>query len=376
MSTLVMIHCAAGTGYAIGTLERILFEAALQVEDGDPGAVHMAWRSLPDGPPGFLPPETGVIEHDLPSPDGDALRAMERYVDAHGIRRAIGFDLGVENPTNRALRRGGARRVVAYWGAPMSSLNRGMRLLVKRVEVALRRDRPDHFVFESEAMRQTAVQGRGVPENDTSVIRLGVDTDRFRPFAGAPRLPEELGISPDRFVAFFSGHMEPRKGVAVLMEAALRLVDDLGDDRFHFLLCGNRGREADPYLGMLQGSSAAEHVTFAGYRDDIPELMRNCDAGVIASTGWDSFTMSAAEMAASGLPMLVSDLQGLREAVAPDETGWTFPVGDARALADHLRRLAAEPETRGRMAAAARRRAETLFSRERQVHELAGVLAS
>lgn len=376
MSTLVMIHCAAGTGYAIGTLERILFEAALQVEGRDPGAVHMAWRSLSDGPPAFVPPETGVIEYDLPSPDGDALRALARYVDAHAIRRAIGFDLGVENPTNRALRRGGARRVVAYWGAPMSSPNRGMRLLLKRVEVALRRGRPDHFVFESEAMQETAVRGRGIPERDTSVVRLGVDTDRFRPLDGASRLPEDLGIPPDRFVAFFSGHMEPRKGVAVIMDAALRLVDDLRDDRFHFLLCGNRGREAEPYLEMLQGSRAAEHVTFGGYRDDIPGLMRNCDAGVIASTGWDSFTMSAAEMAASGLPMLVSDLQGLREAVAPGETGWTFPVGDAHALAGHLRRLADEAGTRGRMAAAARRRAEALFSRERQVQELAGLLAS
>ena len=142
--------------------------------------------------------------------------------------------------------------IVSYWGAPMSSLNSGLKLLAKRVEVSLRRSKPDHFVFESEGMREAAVFGRGVPASRTSVVRLGVDLDRFRPAEDRPvPLPSELGIPDGRFVVFYSGHFEPRKGVQVIVDAARHLVEKLDDRRFHFLLCGNKGNEADPYRRRL-----------------------------------------------------------------------------------------------------------------------------
>jgi len=60
---------------------------------------------------------------------------------------------------------------------------------------------------------------------------------------------------------------------------------------------------------------------FGGYRSDLDLLQRGCYAGVIASTGWDSFARSGLEMQASGLPVLVSDLRGLREVMEHDVSG-------------------------------------------------------
>ena len=56
--------------------------------------------------------------------------------------------------------------------------------------------------------------------------------------------------------------------------------------------------------------------------DDLSRIFPCCYAGVIASTGWDSFTVSSLEMASSGLPLVVSNLQGLSESIEADVTGF------------------------------------------------------
>jgi glycosyltransferase involved in cell wall biosynthesis len=120
---------------------------------------------------------------------------------------------------------------------------------------------------------------------------------------------------------------------------------------------------------LFEGTKAAEHITFGGYRTDVPRLLRGCSLGMIASTGWDSFPMSSLEMAASGLPLLVSELPGLRECVS-EETGVTFPVGNHERAAEIIRRILNCPRERHRMGIAGRKRVIASFSRERQVSGL------
>jgi glycosyltransferase involved in cell wall biosynthesis len=207
------------------------------------------------------------------------------------------------------------------------------------------------------------------------VVLLGADLERFRPDpADAGYAHEVLGIPRDRQLVFYSGHFEPRKGVAVLMQAARVIANDLGRRDVHFVLLGNRDTEADPFRQMIAGTPAEQCVTFAGYRADVPRLHRSCAVGAIASTGWDSMTMSSVEMQASGLPLLVSRLQGLPESIEEGVTGHSFPPGDGAALARHILALVDDAPVRQRMAVAARARAERLLGRDRQVSQLMTIL--
>jgi glycosyltransferase involved in cell wall biosynthesis len=234
---------------------------------------------------------------------------------------------------------------------------------------------PDHFVYETESMRRTGVLGRGIPNSRTSVVPLGVDTDLFQPnHADREYAYREFGIPGHRHLLFYSGHFEQRKGVRVIIDAMLHLVDRQRRDNVHAILCGNQLGEEQPFLEQLAGSDAATYVTFAGYRNDIPKLHRSCAMGVIASTGWDSMTMSSIEMQASGLPLLVSNLQGLPETIEDEITGRTFPPGDAIALASHIEFLIDQPATRLAMATAARSRAVQRFSQSVQMSNMTDVL--
>jgi len=72
------------------------------------------------------------------------------------------------------------------------------------------------------------------------------------------------------------------------------------------------------------------------------------------------------EAAASGLPIVATDVRGCRQVVDDGSTGLLVPVADTVALRNAIRALAASPEKRQAMGAAARAKAEHEFD-ERDV---------
>ncbi len=374
---LIFFHCRANTGYAIRSLEEVFLASARRLVPSDE-AIHFSYRPAGAEWPKFLPRnfKGGVLEFDAAAPrPADRTRVAE-YVKAHGIELALGFDQPVRRPVYGELRRAGIRTLISYWGAPMSSINRRPLLWLKRLEVWATPHKPDLFIFESEAMRETAIRGRGIPPARTALCRLGVDAERFRPTAARGRYAhQEFGIPSSRRIVYYSGHFEPRKGVGVIVRAAIELIDQRGRRDVHFLLLGSKPGEERPYASMLEGTMAAAHVTFAGYREDVDQIVPACDIATIASTGWDSFTMSALETAASGLPLVVSRLQGLVETVEVNSTGFIFESGNHSALAGHIEALLRDDDLRARMGSAARARVVAGYTREQQITCLSDTLA-
>lgn len=364
-SILIMIHCEENTGYAISSLENIFFHAAQKAGFTEDNIV-WSFNGLKD----MQNPRKLDCDYRNPNPD-----TLLPFLQRHKVTTIIAFDLGYPSPVIKMLKQQGVQRIVSYWGASISGLNAGLKLLLKKFEYWLQPNKPDLFIFESEAMRTTATQGRGIPHSATSVIYLGVDTEKFTPsYGNSFYAHEQLGIPRDRKIVFYSGHMEERKGVRVIVNAALELAAQNNLGNVHFVLCGNKGDEAKPYQELLAESPAKNHVSFAGYRNDIHQLMRSSSIGVIASTGWDSFTMSSVEMMASGLPMIVSNLQGLAETIECNYNGFLISPGNATELAQRIIELTSQPEIAEKFSANSRHRAEKLFAKEQQIHNIAQLL--
>ncbi len=128
-----------------------------------------------------------AIEQDLVEDATIAASLDQRKAFWH-LRHTLDRSAEAGRRLDQARRLGAGRRGAGlhrrgqriYWGAPMSSLNQGLKLLAKRLEVALfRRDRPDLFLFESEAMRDLAVKGRGLPRSATDVFRRASTKNDF-----------------------------------------------------------------------------------------------------------------------------------------------------------------------------------------------------
>jgi glycosyltransferase involved in cell wall biosynthesis len=80
----------------------------------------------------------------------------------------------------------------------------------------------------------------------------------------------------------------------------------------------------------------------------------------------EGFPRAAMEAAASGLPVVATDVRGCRQVVDHGTTGLLVPVGDPASLAAAIRKLGDDPDLRARMGAAAVDRARRCFD-ERDV---------
>lgn len=358
MKILFVFHTPINDGYAMAPLEKTFYDVGSQLADQND--IYFAFSSTRGETSTVLPTSfSNYLEIDREKLKRDKLysASLSHKLAMLKIDIALCFDMQPNSALNRTLRKGNIRYVASYWGAAMSSLNRGLKLLYKKAAILANSQRPDLFIFESEAMRRLAVNGRGIPAKETQVIPTGVDTHKWQPYESAQKLVRARFEIPDtRKIAIYSGHMEERKGVHVILEAAQHLHETGDLNAWHFLLCGDRGAEADRLLATVREPQVLNHITFGGYRGDLPDIMPGCDVGIIASTGWDSFPMSSLEMAACGLPILASDLQGLNEAVENGKTGFLFTPGDHIELAALMLKLGENPALRERLSISARQR--------------------
>lgn len=369
---LVLIPHPGDVGFALGPVISAFFEAAVRIT-GSSDSVHFCFSALPTGSCPHLPASfRNSIAFDVFSGDAPDTQRLADYVRSVGVTMLFALDMPVQAGCLGPLRRAGIQKIVAYWGAPMSSPNHGVRLLAKRFEVRLlRQSRPDLFVFESRAMRDLAVEGRGIPLAQTAVVPTGTDVNTFRPLPSLSRtVYERFGIPADRRIVVFMGHFHERKGVHVLLRAADEIVTTHDRCDIHFLFLGTLEHEVTQMSHHFGASVSRGYVTFAGYHSDIPALLAGCYIGCVPSSGWDSFPMSSLEMQACGLPMIVSSLQGVPETIEEGVTGLVFPSGDSSALAIALLRLGDNTAQRDAMSQRARERVVQNFASPHYVGRL------
>lgn len=367
---LVCFQFPANIGYAIEPLEITFYDVTSRISGGE-GQVHLGYKNYKHGKPHWLNEKIdNLVELEYKDLTNKDFGEIAEYIKKNNIEYVLAFGLPVEAKVCKAFRKGGVKKIISYWGAPMSSLNRGIKLLIKILQVQFTYNKPDHFIFESFGMQRTATHGRGIRASNTSVVHLGIDVNKFSSCTDRYYAHRTLAIPDQRKIIFYAGHMEKRKGVDVIIKAAAILINEKNRSDLHFLFCGNRPGEESIFNDLYKGTTAEEYITFGGYRSDIPELMASCFTAVIASTGWDSFPRSSLEMAAAGLPLVVSNIAGLNETIDPGVTGLLFTPGDNVDLADKLDYLSDNPAIREQFSRNAIKRVRKYFTLDIQKREL------
>jgi len=208
----------------------------------------------------------------------------------------------------------------------------------------------------------------GVPADHLVLLGNGVDLERFQPrrtSVDIARAREELGVGPSAVVVGTVGRLVWGKGFRELFATAARMralrpevvfvvVGPLDDAK------GDSLTESD-----VAEATALGNVVFTGHRDDVEDLYPGFDVFVLPSYR-EGFPRSAMEAAASGLPVVTSDIRGCREVVDHGVNGLLVPLHDVGALVDALVGLAADPARRGTMGARSRAKALAEFD-DRQV---------
>lgn len=158
----------------------------------------------------------------------------------------------------------------------------------------------------------------------------------------------------------FFGQARPRKGLEVAL-AALHVLEPASRARFRFGVNASRLEAQEPWYRALvrrlaEPLEAAGIVTWHGAYapGDLDARMASVDTVLVPSTWWENAPLVIAEAFARGRPVIGSRLGGIAERVRDGTDGLLFAPGDARDLAQALRRLLADPSLGPTLAAGTR----------------------
>jgi phosphatidylinositol alpha-mannosyltransferase len=179
------------------------------------------------------------------------------------------------------------------------------------------------------------------------VVWNGIDVGRYR---NAPPWPT---AGP---TILFIGRHEPRKGLAVLIEAFARLG---GDTR---LWVASEGPDTARLRLATSNNDRIEWLGVISEREKVRRI-RGADVLCAPSLHGESFGVILLEGMAAGTPVVASDLVGYRNVARPDEDALLTPPGDPVALAGALQEALAGGRRIAELAASAEQRAAS-FSLE------------
>ena len=194
--------------------------------------------------------------------------------------------------------------------------------------------------------RRTLVQHLG---GDAVVVPNGVDVAAFR--AAGP--DARWTGTPDAPTIAFLGRLdEPRKGLPILVDAYLRVLDTHPGAR---LLVAGRGDAAEAHAALTADSRTAGRVEFLGgiSETDKRALLSSVDAYVAPQTGGESFGIVLVEAMAAGSLVVASDLPAFKAVLDDGALGRVFAHGDPADLARVLTEALGDRDGAARTRAAA-----------------------
>jgi glycosyltransferase involved in cell wall biosynthesis len=182
----------------------------------------------------------------------------------------------------------------------------------------------------------------------------GVDLTRFDPQRHSKvevcEMRRSLSAGEGTIVVGTVGRLVAEKGYPELFEAYSRL----DPERFVLVVAGEEDPDKpDALTAATLAQARALGVRLVGQRDDVEVLYAAMDMFVLASHR-EGFPRAAMEAAATGVPVVATDVRGCRQVVDQERNGLLVPVRDPTALADAIRRIGDRAELRTRMGAASR----------------------
>lgn len=219
----------------------------------------------------------------------------------------------------------------------------------------------DRYVCVSRSVARYSASKARLPADKLVVIPNGVDLTRFP--AAAPIDPSSLGVDRGRRIVAYVGRLDRQKGVGWLVASAPLWLKRLPD--CDLVLVG-AGPDREPLERQIRRQGAGGRIHLAGWRPDVAEILAATELLVLPSR-WEGMPNVVLEAMASRLPVVASDVEGVRELLGPAARDQTVRYGDSESLAEKILALLSDDDLAPEMGRRNRERAEQQFNVDRVV---------
>ena len=207
--------------------------------------------------------------------------------------------------------------------------------------------------------------------SQTVTIENGVDTDLFGREKDVQGLRRSLGLTDRDIVIGTVGNLKKVKNHLLLLQAFAKVSEELESVK---LLIVGRGSMVgsddteDDLRRFVDKHRLAERVSFLGYRTDIAGLLQVMDIFCLTSLR-EGLPISLMEAMAAGLPVVGTNVQGIRDVITPNVDGILVELGDVTALKVALIGLIRDEQRRNNLGRAGHEKAVRKYSLQRCVRE-------
>lgn len=215
------------------------------------------------------------------------------------------------------------------------------------------------------AVKQALIANEGIPASRIEVIHNGVDLESFSGDAQARRrVRGELGIESDVPVVIQVARLDYLKDHITAIRAFEAVTREIPECQ---LLLVGEGPERPGIEAEIGKRGMEKRVRLLGLRTDVKQLLAAADLFLLTSIS-EGIPVTFIEAMACHLPIVSTDVGGVKEVVEDGRSGLLTAAGDDQMLAKSIVKLVRDPCLRRSMGDCGRARAEQFFS-EREMHE-------
>ena len=179
----------------------------------------------------------------------------------------------------------------------------------------------------------------------------------------------EVGVSQDEILLMCVGELQKRKNHEPVIDALAQL----GDKKLKLIICGF-GELHDYLQNKVVQLGLEKQVAFLGHRYDIPELLKASDVFIHPSQR-EGLGISVLEAMASGLPIISTNVQGLKDLVEDGTNGIVVDPYDVNGFANAINMLSYDESLRVKFGLNNQIKAMS-FSLENSINEMKQIIKS
>lgn len=225
------------------------------------------------------------------------------------------------------------------------------------------------IISVADAMTSLLVDANVAPREKFTTIYSGMDTEPFlKAGEHRDRVRRELGYRPEHVVIGKIARLFKLKGHDDVIRAAKAVVAQQPNVRFLFVGDGIFRERLDHQIAE---AGLTDYFQFTGLvpPNRIPELIGAMDIVVHASLR-EGLARVLPQALIAERPAVSYDIDGAREVVLDNTTGFLIPPRNIEKLTDALLRLASDPSLRERLGREGRRRFADIFRYERMTDQI------
>ncbi|MCS4435668.1 glycosyltransferase family 4 protein [Aquiflexum gelatinilyticum] len=203
-----------------------------------------------------------------------------------------------------------------------------------------------------------------VDESKLALLHNGID---YRPYLETKTdIRNEIPNSEGKVLIGMIGRINHWKGQGYFLDIAQSLVQT--HENVHFVIVGDAYPGTEHLVTEMEekvkNSGLQTHVSYLGFRRDIPEILQAFDIFVLPSILPDPFPTVILEAMASGKPVVATAQGGAKEMIVKGETGFLIPWDNAGSASEAISDLVNKKEMREKMGEKGRSRVLEKFSPE------------